>query len=70
MEEDEQKLRVRLVGRNGRRRYDPASKDRLVAACLEPGDPGSARKRGSDSHLMILHGGVVLFSEGNQHHGE
>jgi transposase len=31
MEEDEQKLRVRLVGRNGRRRYDPASKDRLVA---------------------------------------
>lgn len=37
MEEDDQKLRVRLVGRNGRRRYDPASKDRLVAACLEPG---------------------------------
>lgn len=37
MEEDEQKLRVRLVGRNGRRRYNPASKDRLVAACLEPG---------------------------------
>jgi transposase len=37
MEEDEQKLRVRFVGRNGRRRYDPASKDRLVAACLEPG---------------------------------
>ncbi|RUX99249.1 IS66 family insertion sequence hypothetical protein [Mesorhizobium sp. M2A.F.Ca.ET.040.01.1.1] len=37
MEEDEQKLRVRLVGRDGRRRYDPASKDRLVAACLEPG---------------------------------
>ncbi|MER8880881.1 IS66 family insertion sequence element accessory protein TnpB, partial [Mesorhizobium sp. M0684] len=28
MEEDEQKLRVRLVGRDGRRRYDPASKDR------------------------------------------
>jgi transposase len=37
MEEDDQKLRVRLVGRDGRRRYDPASKDRLVAACLEPG---------------------------------
>ncbi|MER9134618.1 IS66 family insertion sequence element accessory protein TnpB, partial [Mesorhizobium sp. M0768] len=32
MEEDEQKLRVRLVGRDGRRRYDPASKDRLVSA--------------------------------------
>jgi len=37
MEEDDQKLRVRLVGRNGRRRYDPVSKDSLVAACLEPG---------------------------------
>ncbi|WP_183465752.1 IS110 family transposase [Mesorhizobium huakuii] len=36
MEEDDQKLLVRLVGRNGRRRYDPASKDRLVSACLEP----------------------------------
>ncbi|WP_133308883.1 IS66-like element accessory protein TnpA [Borborobacter arsenicus] len=36
MEDDDQKLRVRLVGRDGRRRYDPASKDRLVAACLEP----------------------------------
>jgi transposase len=35
--DDHQKLRVRLVGRNGRRRYDPVSKDRLVAACLEPG---------------------------------
>lgn len=27
MEEDDQKLRVRFVGRNGRRRYDPVSKD-------------------------------------------
>lgn len=38
MSDEEQKLRVRLVGRDGRRRYDdPASKARLVAACLEPG---------------------------------
>ncbi|MER9420831.1 IS66 family insertion sequence element accessory protein TnpB, partial [Mesorhizobium sp. M0306] len=29
IEEDEQKLRVRLVGRDGRRRYDAASKERL-----------------------------------------
>ncbi|MEP0232255.1 MAG: transposase [Alphaproteobacteria bacterium] len=36
MEED-QKLVVMRVLRNGRRRYDPASKARLVAACLEPG---------------------------------
>jgi transposase len=37
MEEDDQGLRVRLVGRDGRRRYDPASRERLIAACLEPG---------------------------------
>lgn len=48
MEEDEQRLQVRLVGRNGRRRYDPASKDRLVAACLQPGV--------SVSRLALEHG--------------
>ncbi|MGX5844223.1 IS66-like element accessory protein TnpA [Mesorhizobium sp. ArgA1] len=48
MEEDDQKLLVRLVGRNMRRRYDPASKDRLVAACLEPGV--------SVSRLALEHG--------------
>ncbi|UPT83837.1 transposase [Bradyrhizobium barranii subsp. apii] len=37
MSDDDQKLRVRLVGRNGRRRYEAASKERLVTACLEPG---------------------------------
>ena len=37
IESDEQMLVVRRVLRNGRRRYDPASKARLVAACLEPG---------------------------------
>ena len=35
MDEDAPKLQVRLVGRDGRRRYDPASRDQLVAACLE-----------------------------------
>lgn len=45
---DEQKLRVRLVGRNGRRRYEAASKERLVAACLEPGV--------SVSRLALEHG--------------
>ncbi|MEH2469205.1 transposase [Nitrobacteraceae bacterium AZCC 2161] len=48
MEEDNQKLLVRLVGRNGRRRYDPASKDRLVQACLGPGV--------SVSRLALEHG--------------
>ncbi|MGO4567247.1 transposase [Rhizobium sp. 2YAF20] len=46
--DDDQRLRVRLVGRNGRRRYDPVSKDRLVAACLEPG--------ASVARLAIEHG--------------
>src|SRR5437762_8083822 len=48
MEEDEQKLQVRLVGRDGRRRYDAASKERLVSACLEPGV--------SVSRLALEHG--------------
>ena len=48
MKEDEQRLRVRLVGSDGRRRYDPTSVDRLVAACLEPGV--------SVSRLALEHG--------------
>jgi transposase len=48
MSDEEQKLRVRLVGRDGRRRYDPVSKARLVAACLEPGV--------SISGLALAHG--------------
>ena len=31
------KLETLGVLRNGRRRYDPASKQRLVEACLQPG---------------------------------
>src|SRR4051794_38286962 len=45
---DDQKLRVRLVDRNGRRRYEAASKERLVASCLEPGV--------SVSRLALEHG--------------
>ncbi|MEY9585257.1 IS66-like element accessory protein TnpA [Sinorhizobium fredii] len=48
MMEEGQKLVVRLVGRNGRRRFDRASKDRLIAACLEPG--------ASVSKLALEHG--------------
>ncbi len=52
--EEDQKLRVRLIGRNGRRRYDPASKDRLVAACLEPGVSVSsfALEHGLNANLL------------------
>jgi transposase len=48
MAENDQKLAVRLIGRNGRRRYEPASKYRLVAACLEPS--------ASVSRLVLEHG--------------
>ncbi|NHT77025.1 transposase [Rhizobiaceae bacterium CRRU44] len=49
-----QKLAVRLVGRNGRRRFDQGSKDRLVAACLEPGASVSklAREHGVNANLV------------------
>jgi transposase len=45
---DEQKLVVRRVFRNGRRRYDPSSKARLVAECLLPG--------ASVSRVAVAHG--------------
>jgi transposase len=48
IEDDERKLPMRRVLRNGRRRYDAASKERLVAACLEPGM--------SVSRLALEHG--------------
>ncbi|MQW33987.1 transposase [Sinorhizobium meliloti] len=48
MSDEEQKLRVRHVGRDGRGRYDPGSKARLVAACLQPGV--------SISSLALAHG--------------
>lgn len=48
MADEDQKLRVRLVGRNGRRRYEAASKERLVSSCLEPGV--------SVSRLALEHG--------------
>lgn len=37
IESDEGRLVIRRILRNGRRRYDAASKARLVAASLEPG---------------------------------
>ena len=41
-------LQVTAVDRNGRRRYDPTSKERLVAACVEPG--------ASVAKLALAHG--------------
>jgi len=54
MSEDDQKLRVRRVGRDGRRRYDPESKARLAAACLEPGISisGLALAHGINANLL------------------
>lgn len=54
MSDEEQKLRVRRVGRDGRRRYDPESKARLVAACLQPGVSmsGLALAHGINANLL------------------
>jgi transposase len=54
MSDEEQKLRVRRVGRDGRRRYAPGSKARLVAACLEPGISisGLALAHGINANLL------------------
>ena len=52
--DDIPKLQVRLVGRDGRRRYDAASRDQLVAACLQPGVSVSrlAREHGVNANLV------------------
>lgn len=52
--DDTPKLQVRLVGRDGRRRYDPVSRDQLVAACSEPGVWVSrlAREYGVNANLV------------------
>jgi transposase len=53
--DDTSKLQVRLVGRDGRRRYDPASRDQLVAACLEPGVSVSRLAREHDVNANLVH---------------
>ena len=49
-------LRLEVVGvlRNGRRRYDPGSKRRLVEACLQPGVSlaGVAMQHGVNANLL------------------
>lgn len=47
-------LRVTRVLRNGRRRFDAASKDRLVSACLRPGVSisGLALAHGVNANLL------------------
>lgn len=47
-------LRVTRVLRNGRRRYDAASKERLVSACLLPGSSisGLALAHGVNANLL------------------
>jgi transposase len=48
------KLETLGVLRNGRRRYDPASKQRLVEACLQPGVSlaGLALQHGVNANLL------------------
>ena len=47
-------LRVTHVLRNGRRRFDAASKERLVSACLRPGSSisGLALAHGVNANLL------------------
>lgn len=54
MSDNDQRLRVRRVGRDGRRRFDPGSKARLVTACLEPGVSisGLALAHGVNANLL------------------
>jgi transposase len=52
--DDAPKLQVRLVGRDGRRRYDPVSRDQLVAACLEPGISVSRLAREYDVNANLV----------------
>ena len=56
MSEASNPLRLEVVGvlRNGRRRYDPASKRRLVEACLQPGVSlaGVAMQHGLNANLL------------------
>lgn len=61
--EDDQKLRVRLVGRDGRRRYDPCSRDRLVAACLEPGVSVSRRNAGGQKPKLKSRRGSLALEQ-------
>ena len=62
----EEPLRLETVGvlRNGRRRYDPASKQRLVEACLQPGVSlaGLALQHGVNANLLRV-GGQATTSE-------
>ncbi|MGV1795343.1 IS66-like element accessory protein TnpA [Rhizobium sp. A37_96] len=52
--DDAPKLQVWLVGRDGRRRYNPTPRDQLVAACSEPdvSVSGLAREHGVNANLV------------------
>lgn len=54
IESDEGRLVIRRILRNGRRRYDAASKARLVAASLKPGESVSrlALDNGINANLL------------------
>lgn len=47
-------LETMCVGRDGRRRYEPASKERLIEACLRPGVSlaGLALEHGVNANLL------------------
>ena len=62
MSEDE-KRSVRLVSRDGRRRYEPSWKARLVAACLEPGVSVSRLALDHGINANLLRKWIKAFKE-------
>ena len=64
--DDTPKLQVRLVGCDGRRRYDPASRDQLVAACLEPGVLVSRLAWEHDVNANLVHKWIKKAKEGKR----
>jgi transposase len=56
---------VPLVGRDGRRRYDPASRDQLVAACSEPGVSASRLAREHDVNANLVRKWIKKANSGS-----
>ena len=68
IESDEGKLVIRRILRNGRRRYDAASKARLVAASLEPGVSVSRLALDNGINANLLRKWIKQATEADREH--
>jgi len=57
------KPEVRLVGRDGRRRYDPAWKARLIALCVAPGVSVSRVALDQSLNANLLRKWIKVFKD-------